>query len=509
MEALGLATGTGNPEGQMRAYGAVGTLFSIVNRLYTATAAPEWHLHRKMAGTDAYCEECDEQGVEMVPEHAALDVLNRPNSFYTRQSLMEAGQQHQDLTGENWLVLRRLGATASGPPFEMWPVRPDRMYPVPDTQRYLAGYIYRSPDGEEVPLRVGEVIQLKLPNPLDPYRGMGPVQAALLDLESAQAAAQWNANFFRNSAEPGGIIKFDRNLSDPEFDQFTARWREQHRGVSNAHRVAILEEGAEWVDRSYTNRDIQFAELSQLSDQKIRGAFGIPKFAVGDVDDVNRATAEAAKAWFGEQLTVPRLERWRQALNVTYLPMFAGGDTLEFAYCSPVPADREADNAERESKANTYKTLIDAGVDPEDAAMVAGLPPMRAKAVVTPPPAPPAPPEPPEPGAPPEPESPENLARLHAGVEYHAWHEQAQEPDDCGACLTEARVYNVKRWVAVEHLDDNTCQPCKDNDGHLYTTRGEAYADYPGGSDYVKCLGHKGGNKCRGRVVKRGKKGGK
>ena len=61
----------------------------------------------------------------------------------------------------------------------------------------------------------------------------------------------------------------------------------------------------------------------------------------------------------------------------------------------------------------------------------------------------------------------------------------------------------ANRWVAKEHIDDNTCQPCIDNDGKLYKNREDAYADYPDGKGFVNCVGAEFGNDCRGRVVKR------
>ena len=60
----------------------------------------------------------------------------------------------------------------------------------------------------------------------------------------------------------------------------------------------------------------------------------------------------------------------------------------------------------------------------------------------------------------------------------------------------------AQRWVANAHIDENTCQPCKDNDGKLYRNREQAYADYPGGEGYAKCEGR---SNCRCTVVKRGK----
>jgi len=61
----------------------------------------------------------------------------------------------------------------------------------------------------------------------------------------------------------------------------------------------------------------------------------------------------------------------------------------------------------------------------------------------------------------------------------------------------------AKRWVAVEEDDSNVCEPCSENDNRLYSSREEAYADYPGGVGYRLCVGLQFGNACRGMVKKR------
>lgn len=59
------------------------------------------------------------------------------------------------------------------------------------------------------------------------------------------------------------------------------------------------------------------------------------------------------------------------------------------------------------------------------------------------------------------------------------------------------------RWKVVGHRDSNCCEPCRKNLGKLYRSRSAAYADYPGGAGYIKCVGAEYGNKCRCKVVKR------
>lgn len=361
-------TRTTGAETQMRAMGSVGTLFAIVNRTSNATAQVTWRLWRK-APTGL-----PEDRVE-VTRHAALDLWNHPNEFMTRQELVEALQQHIDLTGEGWIVISR---NARSPlPLELWPVRPDRMEPIPHPVDFLSGYLYRGPGGEQVPLETRDVVFLRTPHPLDPYRGMGAVQTILSELDANRYSAEWNRNFFLNSAEPGGIIEVPNALTDAEFNDLRERWNEQHRGVANAHRVAILEHGR-WVDRKYTQRDMQFVELRTASREVIREAFGIPAFALGEVKDVNRATADASSAWFAAMLTVPRLERIKAALNSDLLPLYGPSAAgLEFDYDTPVTADVELEARQLTARANAAKALREAGWDATDVLSAVGLPEMR------------------------------------------------------------------------------------------------------------------------------------
>ncbi len=342
-------------DAQMTAMGSVGTLFAVVNRITNAVAQTNWHLYRKAKSGKP------EDRVE-VTSHAALDLWNKPNPFYTQGEFVETFQQHIELTGEGWWIASR-NPKAKTLPLELWPVRPDKMEPIPHPTEFISGYEYTDPDGRKIPLGRDEVVQLRMPNPLDAYRGLGPVQSMLVDLDSSRYSAEWNRNFFRNSAEPGGIIEVEKRLSDPEFDEMTMRWNEQHRGVANAHRVAVIEQG-KWVTRSFSMRDMQFTELRQVSRDQILEGFGFPRSMLGVVDGVNRATAIAAEYVFAKWLVKPRLDRIKGALNNDLLRMYGtGGEGLEFDYDSPVPEDEEAENAERTSKADATQKYIAAGFD--------------------------------------------------------------------------------------------------------------------------------------------------
>lgn len=376
------ASGTsgGSKQNQMAQYGANGTLFGVVDRLSTSTAQVGWQLYRKSKSGKA-------EDRTVVAAHAALDLWNSPNPFYTQFEFVQTVQQHVDLTGEGWiLVVRHARASI---PLELWPIRPDRIKPNADPDKFCTGYTYFGPDGEEVQLGLQDIIRLRMPDPDNPYRGMGPVQALMRTLDRQRFSEEWNRNFFLNNAEPGGIIEVEERLGDEEFNEFRDRWAESHQGVGNAHRVAILENGMKWVERKYSVRDMQFAELEAIGPDKIREAYGFPKFAQGIVEDVNRASAEASDAMFGKWLASPRLRRWKDALTVRLLPMFGATTVgLEFDHDNPVPPDQEQENANAESKATTAETYIRAGFTGDSVKEALQLP----EALVWEKPEPPAPP---------------------------------------------------------------------------------------------------------------------
>jgi len=347
------------------AYGSVGTLFAIVHQITDAFAPVEWHLYQKTSVRD-------KKRRKEIPNHPFLTVWDMPNKFMTGVQFREACQQHLDLVGETFFILVRAGSVI----IEMWPVRPDRMTPVKDPDAYLLGWVYKGPGGEEVPLRTEDVIQIKYPNPSDPYRGMGPVQTVLSDLDASRYAAEWNRNFFVNGATPGGIIKVDRKLRDDEFNSLIRRWRAQHQGVANAHRVAVLE-NAEWVDTKFTMEDMQFAQLRELPRELIREAFAFPKAMLGTVDDVNRANADAGKEIMAENQTIPRLLRWKEVINTWLLPEFANGKNLEADFDDPTPINHDQLNNERSSQSTSARNLVMAGYHPEDVSEAMGLPEMR------------------------------------------------------------------------------------------------------------------------------------
>ena len=342
----------------------VSTLFSIVDLIASKVASVDWHLYRTR-------QDPEEDRVEVF-DHPALVVWDNPatvdgETIYTQDEFIEATQQHYELTGEMDIVVERKSARRLSAITDLWPVRPDRIKPIRSRTKFLSGYVYTLGE-DKIPLAPSQVIVEKRQNPLNPWRGLSPLRGLALDIAGEEAAAAYNYNFFVNGARPGGILELDREtlMEDAEWEAWVQRWRSQHQGVSNAHRIAVMEMG-KFSDNKITQKDMEFLGLRVFSREAQMEAYRVSKAMLGKVEDVNRSNNDAQQAIFSSEIVVPRLQRWRKLLNRKFLPKFGAlGDSVDFDYTDPTPTDATNNRLQDRADVLNITSLVQTGYDPDE-----------------------------------------------------------------------------------------------------------------------------------------------
>ena len=136
-------------------------MFANVSLLASAAAGPSWNLYRQQPVDARVRYTTSDKGSDQrtqVVQHAALNCLSNPAAVqagdirlpaFTRFSLMELSGVFMETTGKSHWIIDRGPDDISPVPLGLWPVRPDRMTPVPSRDNWLAGWIYTSPDGQE------------------------------------------------------------------------------------------------------------------------------------------------------------------------------------------------------------------------------------------------------------------------------------------------------------------------------------------------------------------------
>lgn len=275
--------------------------------------------------------------IEEVDTHPVLDLLDRVNPFMTFYDLKDLTITFLELTGNAywWLLKNKKGDVVQIYPW----LRPDRMTPIPSVEKFIDRYRYIEPGiGDPIDFETSEIIHFKYINPLDPYSGRSPVGSAALAIAVDEYAQKYNLRFFQNGARPDFVLQFKDGIEDVQAKRIMEKWEERH-GQGNEHRPAVLSKG-EVRPTSLTQKDMEFYNQRLMSRDEILAAFKVPKSLLGITEDVNFATAQAARQMFIKQVIVPKVEKFAQYLNEFLLPQFSDGDSLFFDYDNPAPEDQ-------------------------------------------------------------------------------------------------------------------------------------------------------------------------
>lgn len=146
--------------------------------------------------------------------------------------------------------------------------------------RNVGGRIFYHAEGETfTPEDVLHIPGMMFPGTL---RGVSPIAYARETIGLGLAAQEFGARFFGNGAIPGAIVETDGPVSDTGIRQMKRGWREAHEGAGNAHKLAVLTEGARFTKVSVAPDDAQFLETRQFQVADVARIYGVPPHLLAD-----------------------------------------------------------------------------------------------------------------------------------------------------------------------------------------------------------------------------------
>jgi HK97 family phage portal protein len=267
--------------------------------------------------------------LDLVDVHPMLDLLHRPNPEMGGGEFFEAYTGFLSLAGNSYVEAIRVGPEQR--PVELWPLRPDRMFVVPDARNRIAGYQYRvGADVVQWERKRGEILHTKLWNPDSDWYGMSPIEAAARSVDQHNAAQEWNTALIQNSARPSGAFVVEGHLDDGEFERVKGEMRGEYAGERNARMPMLLEGGLDWKEMGLSPADMDWLKGKEHNVREICAAFGVPPEMVGDSASRTYANYKEARASFYEETVLPLLDHIRDDLNNWLTPMFGDGLYLDY-----------------------------------------------------------------------------------------------------------------------------------------------------------------------------------
>ena len=282
-------------------------VYACVRILSEAIAGLPLHLYRYT----------DQGNKEKDTGHSLYALLHdEPNpemtSFVFRETLMT----HLLLWGNAYAQIIRNG---KGEILALYPLMPNKM----DVDRDENGrlyYTYRkskeeanAKDGEST-VKLSPYDVLHIPGlGFDGLVGYSPIAMAKNAIGMAIACEEFGARFFANGASPSGVLEHPGILKDPA--KVRDSWNAAYGGSSNAHKVAVLEEGMKYTPISISPNEAQFLETRKFQINEIARIFRVPPHMVGDLEKSSFSNIEQQSLEFVKYTLDPWVIRWEQSLS--------------------------------------------------------------------------------------------------------------------------------------------------------------------------------------------------
>jgi HK97 family phage portal protein len=284
--------------------------FSCINVLATDSACLDLsaYRHRKDGGKELAAD---------CPIHELLHTT--PDGRTTAVNFRQALLGHTLGRGNGYARIYRRG---NGWAYELRLLDPKTTRPI----RLGNGTVAYSTDGGNEIIPADDVIHVAGLG-FDGLQGYSPVHMARQAIALGLAAEAFGATFFGNGTRPSGFLKTARKLKPEAVANLRDSLGAIHQGPYNAHKLAVLEEGMEWVQTSVNPEDAQFLATRQFQVIEVCRMYRVPPHKVMDYSQAHLANVEESNLDYLMTSLLPWLVIQEAQFN---LKLFTAAQRREF-----------------------------------------------------------------------------------------------------------------------------------------------------------------------------------
>lgn len=273
---------------------------------------------------------------EQIINHPLVELFEHPNPFTSRYAFIAQLIMYRSVCGNAYVHKVR---SASGKVVQLWTLRPDRMFVVPDEQKHILGWKYIL-GAQQYFLLAEDVIQFKTRNPLDDWYGLPPLAVIGARVDTDNAMRAFTNSFFNNAGVPAGLLKLSKQATEAEKQSIKDRFHTAV-GSGNWHSLLVLDNiGTQGGDVSYTPmglplgaQGIVLPELDEINEARIPMVYGVPLELIGarlSMLHGNRTTMKEARATFWDETLAPLYQELAADLSLGLIEDFNDADYIDF-----------------------------------------------------------------------------------------------------------------------------------------------------------------------------------
>jgi HK97 family phage portal protein len=254
----------------------------------------------------------NKQPDETHPLYPLLHDLANPEMIASE--FLETLTGHACLWGNGYAEIER---RKSGTIRALWPLHPGWMTVDRGNNNQLV-YSYRKPGVREPIVYHWDPVASPILH-LRYNGGRSPIAMLRESFATTKALELYLATLFGNGARPGGVLqsKDPIKISETQITTIRNQWNELHRGVGNAHKIAILPGGLQWQSVGMPPEDAQFAQLMGFQIEQCARIWRVALFMIQSMEKTTSwgTGVEQMGIGFTNMTMMPWFIRWQQTIG--------------------------------------------------------------------------------------------------------------------------------------------------------------------------------------------------
>lgn len=278
LDMLGGETSSGVRATQSKAY-SLSAYYCGVRIISETLGSLPLNVYRRTRGT--------RPGREVAWQHPVQNLLHKePNPEMTAMVFRESIAANVIDWGNCYVEIAR---DSAGTPIGLWPLSPRETWPkrADDGTLYYETWVA----GTQYFLRAENVLHIPGLG-YDGRKGYPLIQLAAETIGLHVSQRDYSGTFFKNGGHVSMVAETDGHLDDAGFARLKEQLQSNVGGLSNAHRIALLEYGVKLRSTNMSHEDAQMVESMKFSIEEWARWFNIPPHKLKDLANAHFTNIE-------------------------------------------------------------------------------------------------------------------------------------------------------------------------------------------------------------------------
>jgi phage portal protein BeeE len=295
----------------------------------------------------------NQEDLEILPTHPALDLFARPNPVQKRFEFLYSSAINMLITGESYWVAGTVGGGEEGQKLELWSVPTNWVEPKHDGALFT-GYVLRL-GNRKIELPPENIARTYFPHPTDIKGAWSPLFSMIEAVQVDEHIQHSQKQMFERGIFPNVVITIGREkgpdgkLTDrrPVLEghhrrQITSAVNEIWNETVNAGDPAIIDGLIESVHKLHnTPQEMNWIESGEAAKRRVMQTYGVNPISVGEIIGANRAQAAEAENQTCQQAVNPLVDAFSETATDFVGPMYDTPARLQLWIEKAKPIDED------------------------------------------------------------------------------------------------------------------------------------------------------------------------